>query len=1016
MGDLFRTPPCRGEIIGLILELARYYMNGSLTLIMRFILRQTGYWFCILFLIPVAADAQKFHFQNYNVQQGLIQSQVLAITQDPYDNLWFCTLGGISRFDGKTFTNYSETDGLVSNYTNSILADHQSNIWIGTAFGISRFDGRTFRNIRFSELPNGNLVRSIQEDNEHRIWVQAGNSLYRMDHNEKPLHTAVSGLYEKISVIRTDPEGHLWASVVNGGIYRLEKDGWKLRVPFPKNEQYFIPQRMVFDEADKEGVYLLCFDKLLYCRNGEIRQLIRPGQLGRIRDMYRDKSGRLWLTCKDGLYQYADSTLTAFNPENGYEGSSTSAIFQDHEQNLWFGTDGTGVFRYSYQQFLIYDQFSAAHSMGILPMLKSGKKLFLGTASGLFIMEGNEVNQAAHFSSESDRGVAGIFEGRKGEVYVLTGGGSFMKYSPQGWEKISFGEWKTCINSVYPDPDGGFWLAGCFGLVRIGADGSSNKVLDVFASKILPVENDSMLVSTDQGLYVVAHNMEYRKINDSLLSSASYMSMNQMGKYYLLATANKGFILFDRKNGKHHQLTTRNGLNSDFIYSAVSDGDRRIWLGTGRGVNRILLDTTNDAMQVSNISVPGDISSAESNQGAAVFDDDSNILWVGTVSGLFKYRTDTSRTSVYLPPVVLQQIQVGSGDIPAERYTGLKNAWYAVPENLVLKHGENHLMFSFRCPSYQHSDGILYQYQLEGMEKNWSPLTSNHSVIYPGLPPGHYVFRARAWLDGIGYTKDNVEFPFDIKAAFYQTLYFKLLLLVVLMGLILWIQWIRIRVREKRFRQIEEVKREENIKVRQTASEDFHDEVGNSLTRIQVLTDVLQTKLGGGHEEEKRIIAQIKDNISGLYQGTRDILWALNPESDVVREIGQRLESLGIDVFLDTGVYFTYRNQLGEAEKIKLPGNYNRNIMMIFKEAMSNSLRHGQPSLVQLTTGISENREIVFELSDDGVGFNPLFAKKGHGFQNMQKRANRIKAVFELHSSPGAGTRYRLRIPVSSGA
>jgi signal transduction histidine kinase len=111
-------------------------------------------------------------------------------------------------------------------------------------------------------------------------------------------------------------------------------------------------------------------------------------------------------------------------------------------------------------------------------------------------------------------------------------------------------------------------------------------------------------------------------------------------------------------------------------------------------------------------------------------------------------------------------------------------------------------------------------------------------------------------MESAGFSKDNVEFSFDIRAAFYQTLYFKLLMLLFAMGLILWIQWIRMRMRVKQINRIEEVKREENIKVRQTASEDFHDEVGNSLTRIQVLTDVLHTKLGNGHDEEKRIIGQ----------------------------------------------------------------------------------------------------------------------------------------------------------------
>ena len=219
-------------------------------------------------------------------------------------------------------------------------------------------------------------------------------------------------------------------------------------------------------------------------------------------------------------------------------------------------------------------------------------------------------------------------------------------------------------------------------------------------------------------------------------------------------------------------------------------------------------------------------------------------------------------------------------------------------------------------------------------------------------------------------------------------------------------------MRAKRLNQIEEVKREENIKVRQTASEDFHDEVGNSLTRIQVLTDVLNSKLGNGHEEEKRIIHMIKENVSGLYQGTRDILWALNPESDLIKEIGHRLQSLGIDVFQDTGICFSYENLLGESENIKLPGNYNRNIMMIFKEAMSNSLKHAQATKVELKIQRAENQEILIELADNGIGFNPLYIKKGHGFQNMQKRSNRIKSILTPISIPGEGTRYDLRIPI----
>ena len=185
----------------------------------------------------------------------------------------------------------------------------------------------------------------------------------------------------------------------------------------------------------------------------------------------------------------------------------------------------------------------------------------------------------------------------------------------------------------------------------------------------------------------------------------------------------------------------------------------QIWLGTGRGVNRIVFDTTTEAIQISSLSIPGDISSAECNQGAAVYDSKNN-LWFGTVSGILKFIPDSGRKQTYLPPLILQEVEVFSKDIPANRYDGLINNWYNIPRNLTLNHDENHLTFSFRCPSYLHGESILYQYQLEGMEKVYSALSPNHFVVYPALPPGHYTFRARAFLEGVGFSKDNVEFQF----------------------------------------------------------------------------------------------------------------------------------------------------------------------------------------------------------------------------------------------------------------
>ncbi len=967
---------------------------------------------CLFF--PSFLRAQKFHFQNYNVQQGLIQSQVSAITQDHYDNLWFCTLGGISRFDGKVFTNYSETEGLLSNYANTIMADHDSNIWIGTAYGISKFNGATFKNYQFSDSMDGNSVRSIQEDALQRIWVLAGGKLYQMVQEEVPTRVPVTGLNERLTTIQVDKQGLLWAIVLNKGIFKLESEGWKLIVPLTEFDDNGVFQKMVFSGNDSGKLFLLSYKEIFSVDQGVITSFIKAVKQEKFTNLFQDKKDNLWITSTRGLFQYSDSGLMPFNNANGYAGSNTMVIFQDREDNLWFGTNGTGVFRYSYQQFLIFDQFTAERNLNVMPMLESDNKIFIGTeGAGLFEYDGKNINPVKGLSAEpGEQNIVGLYKAEDKGIYVLSSSGLFVKYYEGKSTKINLGAIKGCIYAVVPDGRGGFWVNSCWGFFNVSSLGITTQVLESYSVRSLMVSKDTLLVSTDKGLYLIGNDFKYRKLNDSLLNKAHYMALASLGKYYLLATSNKGFIIYNSSTGKSRQITTKDGLNSDFIYSEVTDHKNQIWLGTGRGVNKIVFDTTTEAMQISSLSIPGDISSAECNQGAVVYDSENN-LWFGTVSGIFKFFPDSGKRYNYLPPVVLQQVQVYSKDIPSDKYDGLVNNWYAIPKNLTLEHDENHLTFSFRCPSYLHGESIQYQYQLEGMEKIYSALSPNHFVVYPALPPGHYTFRARAFLEGVGFSKNNVEFNFDIKAAFYQTIYFKILLIILVMGIILWIQWFRMRMRVKQMNHIEEIKREENIKVRQTASEDFHDEVGNSLTRIQVLTDVLHTKLGGGHEEEKRIIGQIKDNVSGLYQGTRDILWALNSESDIVKEIGHRLESSGIDLFQDTGICFTYENLLGASDELKLPGNYNRNIMMIFKEAMSNSLKHAQAHHVKLVIKKSGLHEIQIELVDDGLGFNHLFIKKGHGFQNMLKRAKRIKAIFTINSKPGEGARYDLRIPIS---
>ncbi len=968
------------------------------------------------FVVPAVLSAQKYNFQNFNVQHGLIQSQVNGICQDGFDNLWIATLGGISRFDGKTFSNFTESEGLINNFTNCIKADHAGNIWIGTNSGLSKFNGSRFSNYRFSNYPNGNFVDAVEEDGRGQIWIKAQFKLYRIDSRQKVFKVEITGPYEILSAIAVDRQGVLWAGVFKKGIFRLDGKQWVKVIALNEAHQQDFFRRIIFDREKHNRLFLLCKNKLVSAEGGALMEkesLLPPVQNDFYQDIFQDESRQLWLLSRQGLFLCSAANLIPFNEENGYIHSNATAIFQDRERNIWFGTNGSGIFRYSHQPFLIFDEFSASRNAGVMSLIEENNhRLYIGTdGAGLFVYDDKKMIPLRLPSlNPQDSHILHLSGDNQNNIYILCATGRIWKFDQRRFREIKSERMLNCPSAVLPDSRGGIWIAGCSDCCYREASGKITTVLKGAFNKFLYLSDDSILTSSLNGLYLLRSDLSFRKIDDSLIDSSSLMAMSHLGKYYLLATANKGLILYNTQSHHSQQLTRRDGLNSDFVYSVTSDQDSLIWLGTGRGVNKLILDTASGKIRVFSWARSGEISSAESNQDAVVYDDKHN-LWVGTGAGLMKYFPEMPNQEKYIPPVILQGVKLFSKEIPPGKFTKRVSPWYGIPENLSLPNDENHLSFSFGSSSFLNTNRMLYQYQLMGMEKIYSQLTPNREVVFPGLPPGQYTFKARAYLPGSGYSKNTISFPFVISEAFYQTLFFKVVFVVLLLGLVLWIQWLRIKQQNRRQKEMEEIKKAENIKVRQIASEDFHDEIGNTLTRIQVLTDVLQTKIGTTHEEENRIIRQIKENLGNMYQGTRDILWTLNAESDQISEIADRLVSMGVEIFQDTPIKFVFENKIIRDQDVLLPGNYSRNILMILKEAMYNSLKYSKASTMLLIVERIESRVFII-LNDDGIGYDTVHVNKGHGTDNMFKRASRIRAEFVIESHLLLGTTYQLIIPL----
>ncbi len=289
-----------------------------------------------------------------------------------------------------------------------------------------------------------------------------------------------------------------------------------------------------------------------------------------------------------------------------------------------------------------------------------------------------------------------------------------------------------------------------------------------------------------------------------------------------------------------------------------------------------------------------------------------------------------------------------------------------------------------------------------GVDEDFSAPINSNEIEYSSIKPGTYTFQVYAIADG---KASNIEtFSFTIVPPFYDTILFKVFAFILLIFLIWLIFFMIFKARERKKIELEEIKIEEQLKIRKQTAEDFHDDIGNKLTRINVLSEILDKKVAEDAAEQKELIRLIRENAGLLYTGTKDILWALDPKSDNLLAVLDHIKNFGIDLFQNTGVSFKVDGVTAAFSKIRISMEFNRNLTLIFKEMFNNILKHAHAQHVVVT--IFENTSGYIEILtyDDGIGFNLQKVKSGRGLNNIKTRSKRINSTFKINSEIGKGT------------
>lgn len=139
--------------------------------------------FFLLFFIflSIKIFPQTYNFENFSVEDGLAQNQVLSIFQDNRGYLWFGTNGGgISIYDGKIFKNISQTDSLASNVVFFITQDKNGKMLFCTNVGLSVYNGFKFMNYTTEEGLTHPYVFCVLEDENGDLLLGTGSGISKL--------------------------------------------------------------------------------------------------------------------------------------------------------------------------------------------------------------------------------------------------------------------------------------------------------------------------------------------------------------------------------------------------------------------------------------------------------------------------------------------------------------------------------------------------------------------------------------------------------------------------------------------------------------------------------------------------------------------------------------------------------------------------------------------------------------------------------------------------------------------
>jgi two-component system sensor histidine kinase UhpB len=193
---------------------------------------------------------------------------------------------------------------------------------------------------------------------------------------------------------------------------------------------------------------------------------------------------------------------------------------------------------------------------------------------------------------------------------------------------------------------------------------------------------------------------------------------------------------------------------------------------------------------------------------------------------------------------------------------------------------------------------------------------------------------------------------------------------------------------------------------RRTLAQEIHDEFGQNLTAIKMMTMVVGSH---SHVSSQQATEEIQRLCDRLFDVVRSMMRRLRP---------MVLEDLGLNAALsDLKDHWLLSNPdlqmviQCDPALMELKGELSLEIYRIVQEALTNTHRHAQASYVWVQIEVTPSQMISLVVKDNGNGMTQSQESKGFGLIGMRERVASLQGHFKLVSEPRKGLEIRVLLP-----